>query len=272
MIQSIVLKILSKCNWNCSYCNNTNNEISPIKEVKYYIDKLQKYNPNIQISISGGEPGLLDFNYLDELFNQCINPIEVATNGIFLKNKYHIKFKDKISNISYHVIQEINKDKKIKIEDSNGMDVNHIIIVHKKNLLNIVLFMKINNKIKFTIKPYVGIDSDLILQPNDYNILYELIKDLNIDLKTKNTMNQFNKYTFENILQGQKKCSNNLFVPRIDLINKKIYRCCAGNSNEVDRAPLNKNVLNMIFKHNVFPCNKGTACRTCYHNFVLEHI
>jgi len=270
MIESVVLKITNKCNWSCNYCDNVDNKTSPIEKVKNYINLLQTYNPNILISLSGGEPGLLSKDYLQEIFNELNHPCEIATNGTFLENNYHEIFRSYINNISYHVISEINEPTKINVIKDNDIPIDYIIIVHKQNLKYIKSFIKTNDHINFTIKFYVGNDKDLILTISDIKLLYEIIN-LNIDSNSKDKIKHFSNILNKDLIKkSQRICNSSILVPRLDLIENKIYRCCAGNTNDIDSSPLHKLVLKILFTHNIFPCEKNNnICQACFHNFGL---
>jgi len=270
MIHSVVLKILSKCNWNCKYCDNTSNMIVPINEVIYYINILQKYNPDINISISGGEPGLLSKEYLADIFNASNNPVEVATNGLFLKNNYHKIFKDKIKNISYHVIEDIDDNLKVNIIKINNIESNNILVIHKLNYKKALPFLLNNPNFIFDLKFYIGDDLKYILNISDIKYLHNIL-DINITDKSKLKIKLFSDYKKINqVKKSQEICRKRIYIPRIDLVNKKIYRCCAGNTNAVDVSILNEKVLKIMFNHNSFPCVKKNICTTCYHNFILN--
>jgi len=267
MIKTIVLKITSKCNWKCSYCDNRGNQDVDINKLISFIQLLQLYNKNTNISLSGGEPGLLSENYFSQLFSVVNNQVEVCTNGTFFKNNYHKIFKDKIKEFWYHVTPEIlnNKIEFNKIDTS--IPIQYIFVIHKKNLHEVIPFIQKHKEIIFRPSFYKGDDEELILTLDDIKYLYNNdINKLNITNNYKDRIEYFNSCNKYKINKAQTECYKICYIPRIDLITNTIYRCCAGNSSIIDSIELNDNTLKMLLKYNIFLCStkNKTICKSCF--------
>jgi hypothetical protein len=125
---NISVFLTQRCDRKCEYC-----DIGKINNPKDMdLDLFLKYIPYIKerfkpksINLSGGEIGLLSEEVLDVVFKE-LNGIRVNTNGLFVKRGYYDKYKDKISEVFYHIIDDKNV-----IEVEKGV---YTIVLHNKNL------------------------------------------------------------------------------------------------------------------------------------------
>lgn len=183
-LQKYEVILTYKCNWNCSYCavNTHNNFISDYDAFK----KLEKIPEGSDVTISGGELGMLDKNKIIQ-FIQILNlkkcDINLNSNGLFIK-----KYPDllhKFKKINYHCSENLNlNDEILKV---NHKEVDYILIVHDENIEYLDEFLKKHNTIFCIIPattPKTGIKTAPILsKKNSINILKKYNKYLSIESK-----------------------------------------------------------------------------------------
>ena len=95
----IYITLTEKCNWQCKYCDFPKLETkNTAKNIDNFLNYAKKIIPkNTMVTWEGGEIGLVDESLLDKVFYSDISETySVITNGAFLKNKYHEKYKNKI--------------------------------------------------------------------------------------------------------------------------------------------------------------------------------
>ena len=122
------LTINTLCDWDCKYCIAETNMFSekPNKprprEEEIFIEAikfLEKVDPDKygSITLSGGEPGLLPFDKLKQIFQLCYNRginIDINTNGRIFSKILELKPKDYslkscISTIDWHLFPDLEE-------------------------------------------------------------------------------------------------------------------------------------------------------------------
>jgi len=148
MKKNIAFKPLYLCNWSCEYCSVNNRKlltsqpnidtIKTLEIIEYYFSK---YGNDFSYILSGGEPGLLERQWLSSfmelLVEYNINDIILQTNGTIFNHSY-IDF-SLFSEIQYHCIPYVRYPYDIKFNDFD--DFNNLTYV-------VVLFNDDNNELK----------------------------------------------------------------------------------------------------------------------------
>ena len=113
---SYTLYLTYKCNWMCDYCSedtHNRNEVS-VEDIQRKLDEIPEGS---DVSITGGEPGVLTSDVLQMVFDQltakkCI--ISVNTNGTFFKR--HQALCNIPDSFLYHCSEHL-QDEEIYIPD-----------------------------------------------------------------------------------------------------------------------------------------------------------
>jgi organic radical activating enzyme len=181
------LIITYKCNWNCSYCCvDTHNRPEPIN----IFENINKIPNGSMITISGGEPGLLQKNKIIEILDKLLEKkcdIGINTNGLFLE-KYPDLIEKYFTNINYHVSPELDiNDDIVKLETS--FKINYLLIVTDINFKNLDNYLAKYPDIIFTIIPASNPGSGILGAP---------------ELNMKNRFRILKKY-YKRITQESKK-------------------------------------------------------------------
>ena len=169
-VNDICIGLHSKCNWNCSYCI--------ARDPKAIIDEDDIFNQIVPIKnrlgkleLSGGEPGLLSENFWNKLFNLTDHKLAICTNGTFIHNDYHIKFKNKIRSILVHCVPELDQDIHPKIlqlkKEKVPYKLSFSIVVHNKNIHLLDAFLNKYSNIQFNL-----FFTDATFKPFHHNELY----------------------------------------------------------------------------------------------------
>jgi len=143
------VNVTSKCNWDCEYCIvDTKNKREPdFNKTKEIINKIPN---NSLVMLSGGEPGTLKKEYMEELFDilrikNC--RIQINTNGLFFENFLYL---DKyICHYLYHCSE--NLDDIVKIPNVSPYKLCYIIVVTDNNLEKLEDFINNNTHIRLKI-------------------------------------------------------------------------------------------------------------------------
>ena len=140
-----------KCNWDCPYCiTNTHSQKEVTREM--LIEKLNEIQPNSEVSISGGEPGLLTKESIDLIFNDLIEKnckIKVNTNGLFFK-KYQ-EYDSKIYSYLYHFSDNLNLNEDCFIPDIDKNKITFMLVITNENCARLGDFLEKYNQIKFSL-------------------------------------------------------------------------------------------------------------------------
>lgn len=146
-----VISVTFNCNWTCSYCSIRNkydyrNNVS-IESIYKSIDQV-KYNSIV--TLTGGEPGLLDYNIILSIIQRLKNKnvtLYLETNGLFILR--HALLLNYFHEILYHCSQDLNEDDIIlNVPHKN---IRYILIIHDNNILKLKKFILKYQHIKFDI-------------------------------------------------------------------------------------------------------------------------
>lgn len=143
------ISVTYKCNWNCPYCSrDTHNQETNFENA---IKATHKVDNNSDVTITGGEPGLLTTDELLEIIKILKNKncyVDINSNGEIFK---HQKVINVIDSIYYHCSMNmelddiINKDYKDKTF--------YVVVVTDNNIDNLEPFLEKHNDIDFIIHP-----------------------------------------------------------------------------------------------------------------------
>ena len=120
-MKSYSLMVTYDCNWNCGFCivDTHNKPKVTSKELREKVDGIE---PNSEVSLSGGEPGLLnkeDLEYCIRELKKKKCEITVNTNGTFFKN--YPEYCDEIDAFYYHCTEDLDTSKGIMLD---GVPIN----------------------------------------------------------------------------------------------------------------------------------------------------
>lgn len=180
-IEKFCITSTYKCNWDCPYCiinTHSQNEITN----EDLIFKLNEIPKNSEVSISGGEPGLLSKERLDMIINNlkeknCI--IKVNTNGLFFK-KYP-DYDNLIKGYLYHFSENLNLNEDNFIPDIDKDKISFMLVVNDDNYPRLDEFLKKYKDIRFSIFAAVKNNSDnkkLILSKKNAFEIFKKYKDI----------------------------------------------------------------------------------------------
>lgn len=151
------------CNKSCPYC------FIQKKKTTFDLSKLDKidYNNYKFVSILGGEPGLLQQQEIEDLFNHLSyipnDKLLVVTNGLFM-DKYYDLYPN--INYSYHITDLTN----YKLYPYNN--ISNVIIVTMDNIASVHDFIQ-NNDVEVQLIPNRFEKNKLLISPK-YNQLLRL--------------------------------------------------------------------------------------------------
>mgnify|MGYP000642054616 CR=1 FL=1 len=146
-----------KCNWMCDYCiTDTHNQNDITNEI--ILAKLNDIDNDSEVSISGGEPGLIPKERLDMIIaslraKNCI--INVNTNGRFF-NKFP-DYYNKIDNFYYHVSENMDINDNIIDVDDPDNKIEHMLVVTDNNMHNLDAFLRRYNQYEFTVNAAISV-------------------------------------------------------------------------------------------------------------------
>lgn len=273
----LYLCLTQLCNWRCDYCDfpvMKNRRSVTIKDLRTQLPMIKEATKdlNIEFSIEGGELGMMDQDTLDFFFEN--GPSEtyfLATNGLFFKQGYYERYKEKIHTVLYHVRKEIN-DGFSFMDHNTECIIWHTIVVHKKNLGLLPEFLDSHiDNIWFphVIQPRT---SNLDLMDYDYyKKIYEIVKD-------RPNVHRFFKERYKLIVENMqtkdwldikiKLCCNDYTKLIINMPSYKIHRCCI--SMDTDHIEFTKdNLYNTIHSIPSFSA-WDNVCKDCIANFVFH--
>jgi len=130
--------ITFECNWNCQYCIvDTHNKRSiNDDEVLNSLNSIKEYS---KVTITGGEPGLVDDVQMRKIFDILIDKksiINVTTNGLFLK-RYNIYY-HLIDSYIYHCSENLID---VDIVDDPNHKVQYTVVIDDNNIKNLKTFI-----------------------------------------------------------------------------------------------------------------------------------
>jgi len=282
------ISLSEACNWKCWYCDfPMKKDIKTVDAdyLKWFLNILKPVikDKNIEICVEGGEIGLVDSHILDIFFNSDLDKsYTVTTNGLFMKQDYHNRYKDHIHYILYHVVSDVTDPNVVfeKYKDTDpSIKIDYTIVIHKRNIKYLDEFFD-NNKdcifLPHLMQPRrLGLD---FLSIEEFEQIYDILKD------KENVYDHF-KNRILNIIQHLKEeqsdptklkkmrdfCANVYHKPIFDLPNKLIKRCCITidncNAADITEENLYKLVNNDV---SLFP-KTDPICDNCIANFLWRH-
>lgn len=144
--------ITTKCNWNCPYCAVRNKvDMNANCDTENIISRLKTIPEKSNITIFGGEPGLVQEDILEEYFKNLQEKeckIYIETNGMFFK---YPRLCEKTFEILYHCSQDLFE--KEQIEKHDEYNVRYVIVVTDDNICRLGNFLEINRDILFDLIP-----------------------------------------------------------------------------------------------------------------------
>lgn len=165
----LMLRVLTACNWKCSYCEYghlTNQKIDDDLAIKIFEE-----NKEQTTHITGGEPGLLSEKFWDYAFG--VKPLGVITNGTFIKRGFYEKYKDQVTNLYIHATQELDRDIDPEILEFMRKNKNPkfelSFVIHSRNIPLIKNFLDKYSDIVFNIT----MSGEQFSQNSYYNITRE---------------------------------------------------------------------------------------------------
>ena len=254
----------TRCNKKCIYCDipNIEQKTCTFEEFKYGL-KLANMIDTKYINLSGGEPGLLPQHYIDYLIdNYCSKRlITLSTNGEILP-----KIEGRLNafaRILYHIFPEEVSVIKRPIEYSALI---YTILMHSHNIDQVIEFLKNNKHIKFLVIQYFAkelLDND-DLKIETISKLKEIASMDNVTLETKLMIERTIKFYFNDIKKYnfmRDSCASISLYPVLDLINKKILKCCVSYSNS-GGIELNEENIKSLDKMRFE--SKESICENCF--------
>ena len=277
MQRSFQIYLTNKCQWHCSYCHIW--KLPQQSYQKYLIDiylpRLVAHckHTNDKILLMGGEVGMLNYDEMDYVLSfikESDVPVEIYTNGLFLRKNYH-KIKDiNYTFISYHICEDILNDNTPDIYDySDQIPIKYCIVVHKNNLHKLDDFLSSHKHLSsIELKCYIAhsqTDDNMNLSKEDIDYITMLSnKYPNIDheyiSRAQNTLS--NTY--------KQMCSSMLYVTRLDFVKGKIYKCGCGVTDLSPSVELNNDNFEdiVVNRKNIYP--KDDICSYCNRPSIVD--
>lgn len=273
--------LTEKCSWNCWYCDfptKQNPKHAPIEYVLEVFDMIKEItgrDQSIEYSIEGGEIGLLDEDYLTQIFNSGLgDTYNVATNGLFMEKGYHRIFAKNIHYILHHVQPELFVPFRVPTYDlAEDILTYYTFVINKKNLPILEEVLKQCEHLNSYILPHIlqprkpGLD---LLSLDDFKYMYEVLNASPIikpDFKTR-VAHIIERYDDEKWLSNTRTiCANVYTQPIFDLPNKRINRCCISITG--DSVPITYENIEKLYKNEkMFDTLKDSVCDGCIANFL----
>jgi Molybdenum cofactor biosynthesis enzyme len=271
------ISLTQKCQWRCWYCDHPSIVNPTTVDLSYYREFVEMFNEikgnaNIEVSLEGGEIGLLSQDYLDEVFNANLSETyTITTNGLFMQRNYHDRYKDKIHHILYHTVTELNEETTFPDYTFDpSIHVLYTMVVHKHNIKYLDSFLSANLDKTFLphfLQPRVpGLD---FMSKEDFQQIYDIMCDKpNIEDHMKNRVKEIIEYTDkpDTLRTFRFACCNIYNKIIINLPLRKIHRCCISmNTNSVELTY--ENLKKVLYNEPIYPFHDET-CNNCIANFV----
>lgn len=199
----ITLRFTYSCNWSCSYCAIRNcKEKDLIITHENILACINKIPNNSIVTISGGEPGLIEKQKIIQYLN-LVKPktkkLYLETNGLFIE-----KYPDLLNyfdEILYHCTSDLELPK-IDLNSLDNTIYRFLLIIHDDNINFLETFLKNYSNIKFDIieatYPY-EITGPTLSKRNKNKLLTKYSKHITKDALTRLlTGKTFNLVTYLN--------------------------------------------------------------------------
>ena len=169
--KEIELIVTYKCNWDCPFCAVDTHNRKPLSfdKIKEKLNIIKEKYLNYNITISGGEPGLLkesEIEYILDFLKPISKSISLNTNGLFLEK--YLKYSDYFDYILYHCSEDLLRKPNISVVkewQNKNVKVDYLIVIDDKNFKNFDDFMISNKDIPVNVvcatKADGGLDSIL---------------------------------------------------------------------------------------------------------------
>ncbi len=162
--KEIELVVTYDCNWHCDYCCvDTHNK--PEITLEDLQAKLEKVTPGYNVTLSGGEVGMLSYNKLAMIIDKLQQkncPISLNTNGLFL-DKYPELIKH-FEYILYHCSEDLIKSPK-EYSIPFGAKLEYMLVVTDNNIHRLEMFLHQHKATTFHVvaatQPEDGLDVTL---------------------------------------------------------------------------------------------------------------
>lgn len=176
-VNDLCIGLHSKCNWRCKYCvarwdDAIIDEVKIIEELEPIKDKLRT------LWLSGGEPGLLSIEFWDYLFYITSHPLNICTNGTFIKRGFVNRYKSLIRRLMIHCVEELDQEIDPTVVDfikNTGVNISVNIVVHKENTHLIYDFLNKYKDLCFIDINFA--DQTFAEINNQYNKPYDIVMD-----------------------------------------------------------------------------------------------
>ena len=273
--------LTEKCSWNCWYCDFPkikNPQPAPIEYVLEVFDMIKDItgrDQSIEYSLEGGEIGLLDESYLDQVFASDLgDSYNIATNGLFMEKGYHTRYADKVHYILHHIQPELFLPFKFTMYDLDPSILTYYtFVINKKNLPILKDVLKDCEALNSYVLPHIlqpripGLD---LLTIDDFNQMYDILCDSPIikpDFTTR-VKRIIERYDDTQWLDSHRAiCANVYTQPIFDLPNKRINRCCISITG--DSVPITyDNIKKLYHNEKMFTTLKDSVCDGCIANFL----
>jgi len=144
--------VTMRCNWRCPYCAVRNSvDTKADCRPESIEDRLKHIPDESNVTIFGGEPGLLETNILNGYFSILEKKncrIYVETNGAFFR---YPTLCSRAHQILFHCSEDLLEDKPVKRYDE--YDVRYLVVVTDDNLCRLGRFLEMNPNLKFDLIP-----------------------------------------------------------------------------------------------------------------------
>lgn len=144
------LGVIWACDWDCPYCM-----VDTHSQKEYTLAQIERkldlVTENADVSISGGEPGLLSKTLIKKIFDNLIEKkclISVNTNGLFFKN--HPEYDKYISSYFYHCSMDLSSPEIYKPTVAENK-IDYMVVITDKTIDNLEPFLLYNKDILFKV-------------------------------------------------------------------------------------------------------------------------
>lgn len=266
-------QLIDECNWNCSYCNyaytkckskdrvkvckHTQNSLLTIKKI---LDKLHN-KIRIFMLAQGGEIGLLSEKELDFFF-ETMYPYKftISTNGAFIDKNYHVRYKDSISQVHLHLVEDLTNN--VQPYNLTPLIIPGVVSTNY-NITDIDCFIKSNPSLKY-------FDFELPLQTTVTPKIWKNIVDCRRYI-INNYPNLYDKCdnnirSFDVLRSHQKGCIKFNKIITFDLVSNTIHPCSVKNKH-ISIELTQDNIIKLLCGYNVFASdllNCGNCMRCCF--------
>ena len=170
----IEVELTHMCNWNCPYCAISTHVLPEITVTELF-NKINTIPANSYVTLSGGEPGMLDLYTVTAIINKlqikkCI--LNINTNGLFML-KYP-QFLNVFNEIIYHCSENLDIDDDIIILQDKSLNIRYMLIVTDDNISKLAMFLAKYKDIKFDIVQATydtNVDRPTLSRKNKYKLM-----------------------------------------------------------------------------------------------------